>query len=303
MDRTGRGCDRRALSIGEDAQTQGADASTAASVRGGEGPEVGLTESLMASRRWDLLSFIPLVAIVALVALVAALVWAVARADNERATAKLATDALWVEQTLRFQLAVDEDMLVRLALDAASGTPMETLQARARLHLSANPETLSVQWFDPAGRLTASVPEGMAPSGRPLAELLLRTTATTARPVFGSANNGVVPIAVRQSGAAGGVVVATISLPQMLDRHIPWWIAEQYAVRVSDSSATQAERARRPVAEGARFHRISFDPPLAGTLVQITAYDRPAAIGNAALLGAISDRAKAVIPSMSWLRP
>lgn len=254
---------------------------------GGASPEFGLTESLMASRRWDLLSFIPLVAIVALVALVAALVWIVTRSDDERAKAKLATDALWVEQTLRFQLAVDEDMLVRLALDAASGTPMDTLQARARLHISANPETLSVQWFDLDGQLVVSVPEGMGPSGQPLVDTLLRSSATTARPVYGAAQGGLAPIALRRSGGDGGVVVATVSLQLMLDRHVPWWIAEQYAVHISDASNKLADRARRPVAAGAHFHRISFDPPLTGTLLQITAYDRPATFGNAALMGAI----------------
>ncbi len=273
--------------IGEGAHTFDQNASTPDPETGGQGPETGLTESLMASRRWDLLSFVPLMAIVALVAMVAALVWIVSRSDEERARAKLATDALWVEQTLRFQLAVDEDMLVRLALDAASGTAMETLQARARLHISANPETLSVQWFDQQGALEASVPEGMEAAGEALVDTLLRSTATTARPVYGAAEDGVVPLALRRSGGDGGVVVATIALPLMLDRHIPWWIAEQYAVRISDQSTTLADRARRPVAEGAPFHTISFDPPLTGTTLTITAYDRPTAFGNYALLGAI----------------
>jgi two-component system sensor histidine kinase DctS len=253
----------------------------------GQGPQFGLTESLMASRRWDLLSFIPLVAIVALVALVAALVWVVARSDDERARAKLATDALWVEQTLRFQLAVDEDMLVRLALDGASGTAIDTLQARARLHIAANPETLSVQWFDASGALVGSVPEGMQPAGQALVDTLLRSSATTARPVYGAAAAGLAPMALRRSEGDGGVVVAMVALPLMLDRHIPWWIAEQYAVRIFDGTATQADRARRPLADGAPFHIISFDPPLPGTSLQITAYDRPAAFGNTALLAAI----------------
>ena len=273
--------------IGEGAHTTDEKTSMTGRIAPGPGPEFGLTESLMASRRWDILSFIPLVAIVALVTLVAALVWVVARSDEERARAKLATDALWVEQTLRFQLAVDEDMLVRLALDAASGTVLETLQARARLHISANPETLSVQWFDRSGQIVASVPQGMAAVGQPLVDTLLRSSATTARPVYGPVEGGVVPLALRLSGGEGGVVVATIALPLMLDRHIPWWIAEQYAVRIFDTTTTLAERTRRPVAESAPFHAISFDPPLSGTTLQITAYDRPDPFGNVALLGAI----------------
>ncbi len=275
------------VSIGEGAHTQQGPTRPRTADEAVQRPESGLTESLMASRRWDLLSFIPLVAIVALVGLVATLVWVVARGDSERAATKLATDALWVEQTLRFQLAVDEDMLVRLALDGASGTAMQTLQARARLHIAANPEIVSVQWFDRDGGLVASVPDGMAPAGLRLVETLLRSSATTTRPVYGSPSNGIAPMALRRSGGDGGVVVATTSLPLMLDRHIPWWIAEQYAVRISDASATLADRVRRPVAAGAPTHTISFDPPLPGTVLQITAYDRPAALGNAALLGAI----------------
>ncbi|MFM2389493.1 MAG: C4-dicarboxylate transport sensor protein DctS-3 [Pseudomonadota bacterium] len=287
MDKPAPRCKTSDVFIGEGAHTQDQNASTPAPATSRQSPEIGLTESLMASRRWDLLSIIPLVAIVALVALVAALVWIVSRTDGENARAKLATDALWVEQTLRFQLAVDEDMLVRLALDQASGTDMQTLQARARLHIAANPETLAVQWFDRQGRLVASVPDGMQASVTPLVDTLLQSTATTSRPVYGRADAGVVPMALRRSGGDGGVVVATIALPLMLDRHIPWWIAEQYAVRIADASAPIAERARRPVADGAPFHAISFDPPLAGTTLLITAYDRPATFGNTALLGAI----------------
>ena len=275
------------VTIGEGAFTSDQGTSAPDPSAGGQSPDSGLTDSLMAARRWDLLSVIPLMAIVALVALVAALVWVVSRSDEERARAKLATDALWVEQTLRFQLAVDEDMLVRLALDAASGAGIDTLQARARLHISANPETLSVQWFDQQGALVASVPEGMDATGQALVETLVRSAATTARPVYGAAEGGAVSMALRRSGGDGGVVVATVALPLMLDRHIPWWIAEQYAVRIFDPSTTLADRARRPVATGAPFHTISFDPPLGGTSLQITAYDRTATFGNAALLGAI----------------
>jgi len=245
-----------------------------------------VTESLMASRRWDLLSLVPLVAIVALVALVGALVWIVARADDERARSKLATDALWVEQTLRFQMSVDEDVLVRLALDAASGTTREVLIARARLHVAANPETLSVQWFDVHGEPTAAVPAGAKSAEAELVQALLRAAATTARPVYGEGKDGVVPMALRL-GASDGVVVASLSLPMMLERHIPWWIAEQYGVRISDPNRTLAERTRRPLPEDAPRHAISFDPPLAGTVLEITAYDRPPAFGNTALLAAI----------------
>ncbi|MCB2149908.1 MAG: PAS domain S-box protein [Rhodobacteraceae bacterium] len=264
------------------------DAAAREARQAGPGPEPWVAGSLLPSRRLDLLSLVPLAAIVALVALVAALVWIVDRSDGERAKAKLATDALWVEQTLRFQMSVDEDMLVRLALDAASGVPLEMLKARARLHIAANPEMLAVRWYDAGGALVSAVAEqrpGAAETA--LVAQVLQAGTATARPVYGQVDNGVAPMAQRLATTEGGVVVASISLPIMLDRHLPWWIAEQYGVQIADTRQTLAARARRPVAEGAPQHRISFDPPLAGSILEITAYDRAPAVGNTALLGAI----------------
>lgn len=253
---------------------------------GPAGDAVWTVPGLLGARKLDLLALIPLVAIVALMTLVGALLFAVAQSDASRARAKLATDALWVEQTLRFQMAVDEDVLVRLALDASAGASQQALSARARLHLAANPETLGLRWYDATGRLVAAVPEGPGAAEATLAQQLLASGALPPRPVYGPVQDGRVVLAERVS-ASGGVVVATVSLPMMLERHLPWWIAEQYGVRISDTSGVLAERARRPIAAEAPRHGISFDPPLAGTTLEIMAYDAPDAFGNAALLAAI----------------
>ncbi|WP_097071156.1 PAS domain S-box protein [Rhodobacter maris] len=252
-----------------------------------EGPESWSVAEMLGPRRVDVLALIPLVAIVALVGLVGTLVFFVAQADATRARAKLATDALWVEQTLHFQMSVDEDQLVRLALDAAAGAVPEVLAARARLHVATNPETLGIRWFDAEGRMVSAIPDSPGAGEQALARQLLASGAVTARPVYGPVTGGVVAMAQRIS-AEGGVVVATLSLPIMFERHIPWWIAEQYGVRITDASGVLVERARRPVAERAPRHGISFDPPLAGTTLEIMAYDAPPIFGATALLAAIA---------------
>nr|WP_318248249.1 PAS domain S-box protein [Xinfangfangia pollutisoli] len=235
----------------------------------------------------DLLSLIPLAAIVLLVALVASLVWAVTRSEADQRRTKLATDALWVEQTLRFQLGVDEDMLVRLALDAASGTPEEVLEARARLHVANNPEVLSVIWHDAQGRPRGAVPGLSAPSDADLVARLQRSGAVSARPVYGAVQEGRVTMAVR-AAEGGGVVTETISLPLMFERHIPWWIAEQYGVELVDTGDRQlAERARRDAEPGGAPHQISFDPPLSGTFLRITPYPEGREGGSLLLLASI----------------
>ncbi|RID91479.1 PAS domain S-box protein [Gemmobacter lutimaris] len=237
----------------------------------------------------DLLSLVPLVAIVALVAMVGALVWAVSRSEAEQARVKLATDALWVEQTLRFQLSVDEDMLVRLALDATGGVPPQALDARGRLHIANNPELLSIVWYDANGRPARALPGAGAASDADLVALLRRTGAQATRPIYGAVGpDGRVTMALPLPGQ-GGYVSATVALPVMLDRHVPWWIAEQYGVRILGADdRVLAERQRLEPDPANPSHAISFDPPIRGTVLRITAYDAPAGFRSALMIGAIA---------------
>lgn len=241
------------------------------------------------ARRWDLLSIIPLVAIIALVILVAAVVWAVSRNETEQARIKLATDALWVEQTLRFQMSVDEDMLARLSLETAGGASPAQLDARTRLHIANNPEILSINWYDGAGRPLRVVP-GLGPTGDPdLLRLLAGSGQKAVRPVYGAVQPGGTVTMGLPLERGAGFVTATTSLSLLLDRHVPWWIAEQYGVRIRDAAGFDfATRQRVQPAANTPSHSISFDPPLRGTLLTITAYDAPAAVRSALLMGAIA---------------
>lgn len=240
--------------------------------------------------RVDLLSLVPLVAILALLILVGSLVWVVERGEDERARTKLATDALWVEQTLRFQLSVDEDMLVRLALDAASGAPPAVLDARARLHIANNPEMLSLTWYDADGTPLRAIPAtaNLVPDPD-VTDLFARSTGPSARPVYADPDaRAAVTMAVRTADGAG-LVAATVSLPLMLERHVPWWIAEQYAVEVVDTGDTVlAARARRIPDPASPSHAISFDPPIRGTTLRIMPYDAGSTPGNMLILAAIA---------------
>lgn len=250
------------------------------------GDEPWVEKQAWATSRIDLLSLVPLVAILALVSLVAAFVWAVQRSEADQLRTKLATDALWVEQTLRFQLSIDEDMLARLILDASGGEAVSVLDARARLHIAANPEVLSIVWYDAAGKVMRALPGLSGGEDDALLDRLLRSGRVVSRPLYGDARGPRVSLGM--AGSDGGVVMATISLPLMLERHIPWWIAELYAVRLGDAGAAPlAVRARRAQDPLAPSHTISFDPPLRGTTLTITPYQRPGGLLDTLLIGVI----------------
>lgn len=250
-------------------------------------------------RRIDLPSLVPLVAIIALVGLVWALVWAVGRSDDQQARVKTATDALWVEQTLRFQLSVDEDMLLQLVLDAANGIEQRVLNARARAHIVANPEVLSLVWHDGDGAVVQALPGRGAPGDAVLVANMLRLSAVPPRPVYGLVQpDGHVTMAMRLPGGQG-VVTATVSTPMMLERHLPWWIAEQYGVQIV-GAGERILAARQRLAPDADnpSHTISIDPPLHGIWLRITAYDRPTGFRSAALFGAIAGLAVFAVLAM-----
>ncbi|MCX8996519.1 PAS domain S-box protein [Rhizobiaceae bacterium BDR2-2] len=246
-------------------------------------------ENAVPQRRIDLLSLVPLVAIIALVGLVWALVWAVSRSENEQARLKLATDALWVEQTLRFQLNIDEDMLVSLAMDTVGGIDMATMDARARSHIVTNPEALAIVWHDAEGARMRSLPGDGAPTDDALVMQLLQIEAQPSRPVYGAVSpQGIVSIGMKLPERAG-VLTATVSMPLLLQRHLPWWIAEQYGVRIVGADDTVLATRQRLQPDPANpSHTISFDPPLHGIWLHINAYDRPAGFRSAALFGAIA---------------
>ncbi|MFC3529426.1 sensor histidine kinase [Paracoccus mangrovi] len=259
--------------------------------RAGPGGEPWLADATGLPRRGglDLLSLVPLFSILALVVLVALVIWIANRSESEQARTKLATDALWVEQTLRFQMSVDEDMLVRMSLDTASGIPESVIDARARAHIAASPEFLSVVWYDAEGRRARAVPVADAPGDDVLVARLAQSGARTARPSYGDIGpDGTVAMGLMLPGGRG-FVTASLSLPLLLNRHLPWWIAEQYGVRILESGGHEiAARQRLEPAAGSPSHAISFDPPLRGVAVQIKSYQARTSFRSNLLLAVIA---------------
>ncbi|SON57799.1 Sensor protein FixL [Hartmannibacter diazotrophicus] len=240
-----------------------------------------------------ILSAMPVVAIVLLVTLVGALLYVLDREETERARTQLISDALWVEQTLRFQLATDEDAVSRLALDAGRhDLAATTVLDRARVHVSNNPEVLSIAWFTGAGELVGMVPD--LPAGTTMPDAVTRVLGMTrfsVRPIYGdlrtvSDGSFVVDMAAAV-GPGKGAIVTTISLTALIMRHVPWWIAEKYAVRLVDASGgLKVEKSRVEPLKGVE-HTISFDPPLAGLSLVIAPYKMASEFSSNMLIAAI----------------
>jgi two-component system, LuxR family, sensor histidine kinase DctS len=257
-----------------------------------------------ADKSRSFLTLVPLVAIAVLVLLIAAVAWIVRNDVQDRTRTTLMSDSLWVEQALRFQLSSHEDMLQRAAFEA--GKPdrnLATLAARARVHLAANPDMQRVGFFDADGAMVLSVPVMTEEVAEEWQGLIARATGagaarlTIGTPRLDAAGKLVVDMAAPAADGAG-MVVATVSLSDLMARHVPWWIAEKYAVQVIEADGVVlAEKARVEPWSLDLQQVVPLDPPLPGLSLRVAPYRSefdlsavllPAGIVAAALLAMVS---------------
>jgi two-component system sensor histidine kinase DctS len=239
------------------------------------------------ARRQDLFQVVPLATMVILVALVAALLWFIDRNETDSEHSTLISDALWVEQTLRFQLSTDEDAIQRLALDVEQGeVPQDKLRDRMRIHLQNNPEVLRMGLVAPDGHYVFSVPNGLETALPDVPKLAAHTPRPVYSPLYRVGSDLLTDIAMRAGD--GGAIVVTLSVKTLISRQIPWWITQKYAVQLVDAGNTVlSEKTRVEPVDDDLVYKIAFDPPLAGTWLSIASYRVSGDFGYRMLIGVI----------------
>ncbi|MBV1701688.1 MAG: PAS domain S-box protein [Hyphomicrobiales bacterium] len=226
-----------------------------------------------------LLAALPVMAIILLIGVVAAVVWYTTASAKSQAREQLLRDALWVEQTFRFQLASDEDNVAALALDVGENpSGEETFLSRSRVFLAGTPEIISINWITAKGEIKASLPLRSTDKDGLSRALAARLVPYSIKPVVGPIHrlaDGeiVVDLSAPVGGQRGDRVVATLSLSTFVLRQVPWWIAERYSVQfLDDKGQVIAEKTQMPASNFDATHVINFDPPLAGTSLGLSRY-------------------------------
>ncbi len=216
----------------------------------------------------------PLVVVGLIVALLASLVWLADRREREEAGDGLIRDALWVEQALRFQVDAARDSLERLAFDMTATRPSEeVVAARLRTIVTAHPEIASIEWRDDLGAIRLSVPpdgDGLRPSTAPT-HPLARGFAEPRR-VDGQAVADL-SIPVFEHDVRVGRITAHVHLERLLALYVPWWISQNNHVTLVDRDGEElAHKSALAPVGGALRHELSFDPPLPGVSLVLTAH-------------------------------
>jgi two-component system sensor histidine kinase DctS len=190
---------------------------------------------------------------------------------NERQE-QLIADTLWVEQTLRFELARSEEALATLGADLVVEPPAPAvLQARLAQMFKNGHELQRVVWFGADGSVRAlrgmELPAaGLTESSREAAEMARTTRAGRYSEPYGATAvmHGLVDfhLPLFRAGAYSGSLVATYNLQTLLDENVPWWFAQDNALSLLDrDDRVVAQRAAGGPGRGVYTHKRALDLP------------------------------------------
>jgi two-component system sensor histidine kinase DctS len=203
--------------------------------------------------------------------------WQARQMESNERQEQLIADTLWVEQTLRFELARSEEALATLGADLAADAPpaQEALQARLAQMFKNGHELRRVAWFDAGGRLQAArgaeLPASAPTQSSRDAQAMSRTTHSGrysdpygATQVTRWPTAGLVDyhLPLYRHGQFAGSLVATYSLQTLLDENVPWWFAQDNALSLLDrDDRVVAQRAAGGPGRGVYTHKRALDLP------------------------------------------
>lgn len=246
--------------------------------------------------RWlpgrDWFAATPVIAILLIVVLVGVLLWAIDRDEREERHLALIQDALWVEQSLRFQLGAIQDAAERLAQDADHDG---RFRQRGAQILTSFREVEQILWCDGSGQTLAGVPLPAAcPHAGEGADLILRVRQY-ARSVYGTPTRGpdgqvLLALAVPVPGTNGmaGFLLVQLRLAALIHQNVPWWVAEKYQIAALDGDGqVLASKSTLPVEHSAVGYSIALDPAIQGWSLVITPYRVKTELAHSGLMLAI----------------
>ncbi|WP_020655631.1 sensor histidine kinase [Massilia niastensis] len=222
------------------------------------------------SRPWRWL--VPVLLVLLFLAVLIWLPWQARQMESNERQEQLIADTLWVEQTLRFELARSEEALVALGADLVVQPPAPAvLQMRMAQMAKNGPELMRVVWYDADGKVMAihgsDLPaRGLAEATLNAAEVARATRRGRYSEPYGAtqASHGMIDfyLPLYDRGEFAGSLVASYSLQVLLDETVPWWFAQDNALSLIDGDdRVVAQRAAGGPGRGVYTHRRELDLP------------------------------------------
>jgi two-component system sensor histidine kinase DctS len=223
--------------------------------------------------RWAL-PLLPALLVLTVVASLVWLPWKAQKLESAERQEQLIADTLWVEQSVRLQLARDEESLQQVAADLGSGR-LSAIEFRARLQpiLESRRELVRVDWVDVNNRVLASTDDATPISIRQSEQET--TAAESARrtgkpryavPVRALDAQGQMRmeynLPLLEYGRYRGSLIATYSTAAILEEMVPWWFAQDNEITLTGPDDNLLERlAAGGPGRGVYTHSHALDLP------------------------------------------
>ncbi len=249
----------------------------------------------------ETLKLMPVISIILLFSLLATLLWIINIKEQEQTKLDLISDTLWVEQTLQFQLSNDLESFSRLAIESRRNeTDPRKFELHSRQILTTDPAIAAVFWIYSDGKIkSARLQNGLTLTDKMTADILslsaeLKENINSKESFFTKPFKFGADTAFGQAAFVSGketnneMLLSVISFDRMLQRNIPWWIAEKRAVEVRDHGGELlASRARTPEGSQLQSHTIAFGSQPEGLFLTLFAMRSPTNLTRDGLVGAI----------------
>lgn len=272
-----------------------------------------MSEPRARTRAWRFWRWlVPMLLVLLFLAVLIWLPWQARQMESNDRQEQLIADTLWVEQTLRFELARSEEALAALGADlVVAPLPPEKLQARFRQMFVNGPELARVVWSDADGVVQASHGADLPAAGLPEATALAGEMARSIRrgrysQPYGAtpSNHGLIDfyLPLFRNGEFVGSLVATYSLQVLLDETVPWWFAQDNALALIDTDEeTVARRAAGGPGRGIYTHRRELDLPGAQLVLSTDSVKRAPQLLPNLLVGSVIVLALGLLMSLAAL--
>ncbi len=206
--------------------------------------------------------------------------WQAQQIEVSERREQLIADTLWVEQTLRFQLARTEEGLRLVGSEITNGTlTPQKFRMRTEPLIRNNSELVRIVWLNADGELVTST------DGEPT---LLHTLAKNDRLAADSARKSKTPFYSQPEALPGftepilmgyyvplfvndtfkGYLIATMEVTNLLEKMVPWWFAQDNEITLTDvDDNILDQRASGGPGRGVYTHRRALDLP--GTVITL----------------------------------
>ncbi len=265
------------------------------------------------SRGWRFLRWlVPMLLVLLFLAVLIWLPWQARQMESTERQEQLIADTLWVEQTLRFELARSEEALAALGADlVVAPLAPDKLTARFRQMFTNGPELVRVVWSDADGVVQGMHGSDLPAAGLPATTALAGEMARSIRrgrysePYGATAStHGLIdfylPLFAR--GQFVGSLVATYSLQVLLDETVPWWFAQDNALTLLDRNEMPvARRASGGPGRNVYTHQRELDLPGAQLVLSTNSVKRAPQLLPNLLVGSVIVLALGLLLSLAAL--